>query len=199
MMNSNNSLMRGLCQEDRAIINSLFNPLLPLGEGVCDEEPVHNVGDDENLYNELARQKNAEGVEATEAGRQQEALAAFQQALQLEPSWGALYNNRAQLYRIMRRDEDAIADLDIALRLSCGKGSVGCQAAIQRAALHRLAGEEEQARQLYTAAAELGSSYAKQQLVAMNPMAALCNKMLFKMVTDAKMGVTNTDGRPSHG
>jgi len=189
-MNTNNSLMKSLCSEDRAIINSLFNPLLPLGEAVCDEEPVECTADDEKLYKELARERNSEGVQATEAGRHQEALRAFQEAIQTEPSWGAPYNNRAQLYRIMRRNDDAIVDLDKALELSGGKGSVGCQAAIQRAALHRIAGEEDQARHLYTVAADLGSSYAKQQLVAMNPMAALCNKMLFKMVTDVKMGIT---------
>lgn len=32
--------MNQLCPEDRAILNSLFNPLLPLGEGVyTDDEP----------------------------------------------------------------------------------------------------------------------------------------------------------------
>jgi len=186
--------MKGLCPEDRAIINSLFNPLLPLGEGVADDEDLTacvDTEEDSKLYKPEARRLNTLGVTATEAGRHEEALQHFREAISLEPEWGAPFNNRAQLYRILRRDDDAIADLDVALRLSDGKGTVCCQASLQRASLHRLRGEDDQARELYKQAEKLGSPYAKTQLVALNPMSALCNKMLVQMMTNEQKGITS--------
>ena len=52
----------------------------------------------------------------------------------------------------------------MALRLSDGKGTVCCQASLQRASLHRLRGEDDQARGLYRQAEKLGSPYAKTQV-----------------------------------
>jgi len=182
--------MEQLCAQDKAILNSLFNPLLPLGEGVVEDDPCVAVlaGEGDAEVPAAARGSNAEGVAAARRGDKAAALAAFGAAVAAAPQWAAPYNNRAQLYRLMRRDDEAIADLDHALALAGGRGSAACQAALQRAMLHRLRGEDERARQLFGAAAELGSDFAKQQLVALNPMAALCNKMLAQMMTEAQSG-----------
>jgi hypothetical protein len=40
----------------------------------------------------------------------------------------------------------------------------------------------------YEKAAELGSGFAKMQLIAMNPYAAMCNKMLAEVMTKLQRG-----------
>ena len=59
---------------------------------------------------------------------------------------------------------EAIKDLDKALELSKGLGAVGCQALVQRGLLHRLGGEDGRARDCFTRAADLGSTFAKTQV-----------------------------------
>lgn len=64
------------------------------------------------------------------------------------------------------------------MELSEGKGKAGVQALCQRGALYRWMEEDEKARQDFTRAAKGGSSFARSQLVALNPYAAMCNAML---------------------
>ena len=44
--------------------------------------------------------------------------------------------------------------------------------------IHRLEGRDDLARKDFDLAAQLGSSFAKSALAAMNPYAAMCNQML---------------------
>ena len=44
--------------------------------------------------------------------------------------------------------------------------------------IHRLEGRDDLARKDFDSAAQLGSSFAKSALAAMNPYAAMCNQML---------------------
>ena len=69
------------------------------------------------------------------------------------------------MYRL--RDEVALAleDLNSAVQLCNGRGKVGEQAYCQRGLIHRLQGSEEEARGDFTAAARLGSKYAKKQVL----------------------------------
>lgn len=53
---------------------------------------------------------------------------------------------------------------------------------MQRGLLRRLAGQDDDAREDFEKAAELGSEFARQQAVALNPYAALCNKMLSEVI-----------------
>jgi len=183
--------MNQLCSQDKAILNSMFNPLLPLGEGVVDDDPegvAVLAGEGDEGVGEEARALNGAGVKAGEKGDKGAALEAFGAAIAQEPKWAAPYNNRAQVYRLMRRDTDAIADLERAMELSDGRGSAACQAALQRAMLYRLHGDDDSARRLFQQAADLGSAFAKSQMVSLNPHAALCNKMLAQMMTEVKSG-----------
>jgi len=45
--------------------------------------------------------------------------------------------------------------------------------------------QDDKAREDFTRAAKAGSSFAKSQLVALNPYAAMCNAMLRKMTYEA--------------
>ena len=55
-------------------------------------------------------------------------------------------------------------DLNTAIELSKGAGRSACQAYIQRALIHRLRSQEEEAKKDFKSAADLGSEYAKNQV-----------------------------------
>ena len=76
----------------------------------------------------------------------------------------------------------AILDLERAIALSGGTGRSACQALVQRGLLFRLGNQTEEARQDFTRAAALGSKFAQQQAVLLNPYAALCNRMLSEVI-----------------
>lgn len=78
--------------------------------------------------------------------------------------------------------EGALEDLDRAISLSGGRGRTACQGLVQRGLLRRLAGQDDEAREDFEKAAGLGSEFARQQAVALNPYAALCNKMLSEVI-----------------
>ena len=50
------------------------------------------------------------------------------------------------------------------------------------------AGREDAARSDFEAAAQLGGEFAKQQVIAMNPYAALCNQMMSEVFRKVKSG-----------
>ncbi|KAK3104779.1 hypothetical protein FSP39_009949 [Pinctada imbricata] len=58
----------------------------------------------------------------------------------------------------------------------------------QRGLIYKLEGDEDKALEDFKCAANLGGQFAKQQVVAMNPYAALCNQMLCEMVKKVKSG-----------
>ena len=68
------------------------------------------------------------------------------------------------------------------------------QAHTQRGLIHRQEGREEEAKGDFTAAAELGSRVAKQQLVAMNPYSAACNAMLSRAMQELQGGAVGEEG-----
>lgn len=76
----------------------------------------------------------------------------------------------------------ALEDLNRAVCLSAGAGRAACQALVQRGLLLRLASQDEEARADFEKAAALGSEFARQQAVLLNPYAALCNKMLSTVI-----------------
>lgn len=76
----------------------------------------------------------------------------------------------------------ALEDLDQAIALSGSAGRTACQGLVQRGLLRRLAGQNDEARVDFEKAAALGSEFARQQAITLNPYAALCNKMLSDMI-----------------
>ena len=89
-------------EKDQAVLQSIFNPLLPLG----DIAPKHEV-ENENEINventeESKRAKDLEtsGVEKAEQGDLEGALECFNEACEICPSRPSCFNNRAQLWRL---------------------------------------------------------------------------------------------------
>lgn len=79
-------------------------------------------------------------------------------------------------------------DLNKAIELSNGRGKAACQAYCQRAMLYHYTANEELAFADWESASNLGSQFAKNQLIQKNPYAALCNKMLHDVFKNLKEG-----------
>lgn len=72
--------------------------------------------------------------------------------------------------------------MDTAIRLARGCGRAACQSFVQRGLIRRLQARDEDAWCDFQRAARLGSAFARQQLVLLNPYSALCNQMLCEML-----------------
>ena len=73
-------------QRDRQILNSIINPLLPIGEGVHDLEQECFASDlQEEVYDReetrVSRQYEKEGIDAAEKGNIEDAIALFGQGM----------------------------------------------------------------------------------------------------------------------
>ncbi|NXL87422.1 TTC36 protein, partial [Alectura lathami] len=170
---------------DRAVLQTIFNPSTPFGDipGLDEEEDVQQ--EEESFEPELleqARDLELQGVSAAESGDVSTALERFSEAIRLLPERASAYNNRAQALRLKGDLAGALRDLDAAIRLGRGCGRAACQSLVQRGLIRRLQAREEDARRDFERAAQLGSAFARQQLVLLNPYSALCNQMLCEML-----------------
>merc|ERR1711879_1010560 len=112
-----------------------------------------------------------------------QALQTANEAVILAPKRPSGYNNRAQVYRLIKEDNNsALKDLNKCLSLSENKGSVAAQAFCQRASLKILDNDEQGAFEDFEEARKLGSKFAKESLVRLNPMARLCSQMVNSMM-----------------
>ncbi|XP_073512707.1 tetratricopeptide repeat protein 36 isoform X2 [Phyllobates terribilis] len=172
---------------DSAVLHAIFNPNAPFGD-ICEDED-NDIAEDKDLDSrfppdllEEALRLELSGVKAAESGDVKTAIQKFGAAISLLPDWPSAYNNRAQALRLQGDVTGALQDLNHAVELSKGMGIAGRQALVQRGLILRLKGKHEAARDDFQKAAQLGSDFARQQLVLLNPYAALCNRMLRDMV-----------------
>ncbi|NWS74733.1 TTC36 protein, partial [Crotophaga sulcirostris] len=171
---------------DRAVLQTIFNPSTPFGDipGLDQEEEAQEEGEEAFAPEllEQVRDLELQGVSAAESGDVGAALERFGEAIRLLPERASGYNNRAQALRLRGDVAGALRDLDAAIRLSRGCGRAACQSFVQRGLIHRLHARDEDARHDFERAAHLGSAFAQQQLVLLNPYSALCNQMLCEML-----------------
>ncbi|KAL9970236.1 hypothetical protein ACROYT_G022576 [Oculina patagonica] len=175
-------------EKDQVVLESIFNPLLPLGDipPKHENESENEVNDENSEESKRANELETSGVEKAEQGDLEGALECFNEACEICPSRPSCFNNRAQLWRLKGDVSSALEDLKKAIELSKDRGSAASQAYTQRGLIHRLNGAEEQALDDFTKAAELGSAFAKTMVVQMNPYAAMCNKMLAEAINKLK-------------
>lgn len=121
-------------------------------------------------------------IDFCENKKYKSALQTSNEAVLLAPKRSASYNNRAQVYRLLNQNNLALKDLNKCLELSESKGSVAAQALCQRASLKILDNDEQGAFEDFESAAKLGSNFAKDSLVRLNPMARLCSQMVSSMM-----------------
>uniref|UniRef100_A0A8B9U551 Tetratricopeptide repeat protein 36 n=1 Tax=Anas zonorhyncha TaxID=75864 RepID=A0A8B9U551_9AVES len=171
---------------DRAVLQTIFNPSTPFGDiPGLDEEEEDVQEEGETFAPELleqVRDLELQGVSAAESGDVSTALERFNEAIRLLPERASGYNNRAQALRLKGDVAGALQDLDTAIRLARGCGRAACQSFVQRGLIRRLQARDEDARRDFQRAARLGSAFARQQLVLLNPYSALCNQMLCEML-----------------
>ncbi|KAJ8686440.1 hypothetical protein QAD02_022234 [Eretmocerus hayati] len=178
--------MAGLSERDSVILDTIFDPIQTIGISPVFNKmltEVINTKEEPELSNAVKEQLK-QAIALSESQRFDEALSLFDEALQNSKNAAPVLNDRAQCLRLAGRDNEALLDLDRAIEISDGRGKAGVQALCQRATLFRYLGHNNKARNDWARAAEGGSSYAKSQLVAMNPYAAMCNAMLRKLTTD---------------
>ncbi|CAF0995309.1 unnamed protein product [Rotaria sordida] len=172
--------MATITDNDKFVLNAIFNPNYPLD---FDQEPST---DSENEKQSLEIKKlEEEGVRLAEQNRLIEAVEYFSRAIALNPQNASAYNNRAQAYQLLSKTEEAMVDLSKAIDLSSNVKSnqkTLSLALTQRGILYRFLGDEKASLDDFTRAAELGSAFAKQQILLLNPYAAACNQMLSKMM-----------------
>ncbi|CAG9774099.1 unnamed protein product [Ceutorhynchus assimilis] len=173
--------MSQLSLHDQAVLNCVFNPNLPIGEASEKDEPK----DTEECTSEVLATKSMEieAIQVAEKGDLNKGLNILNEAIKIAPKRPSLFNNRANVYQYMRQFEDAFDDLTTAIALCTEHHQKTlCQAHCQRGVLHKRADRIELARADFEKAAELGSKFAKSQLIELNPYAALCNQMLRKVM-----------------
>ncbi|CAL8374899.1 tetratricopeptide repeat protein 36 [Gadus morhua] len=173
-------------EHDRAVLQAIFHPGSPLGDTGPALNSEEELTDDDRGFDATrlteVKALEAQGVKSAEEGDLQAALHHFSGAILILPERPSAYNNRAQALRLQGDTAGALADLDRAISLSGGVGRTACQALVQRGLLLRLAQRDEDARGDFEKAAALGSEFARQQAVALNPYAALCNRMLTEVI-----------------
>lgn len=172
-------------KNDRSVLNSILNPLVPIGED-CEYDEISQI--DTEVATAEVKGLEAEGAKKADNGDLDGAIDMFSRAIDLCPGRASCYNNRAQAFRLAGWPAKALSDLDKAIQLSGGRGRAGCQAYSQRGVMYRKEGRDDEAMEDFKAAAALGSGFAKTMLVQMNPYAAMCNAMLHKVFTDMQDG-----------
>jgi len=174
---------------DSAILDKIFNPNLPFDPSSVEiKGSAEDVKEVETESLKEAKRFEVEGVKAAETGDIKTAILNFNKAIELEPTRGSGYNNRAQALRLKGDTEGALQDLNKAIELSNGKGGVSSLAFTQRGLIRKLNGENEEALEDFQKAANLGCPFAKQQVAEMNPYAAMCNKMLSEVMGKLREG-----------
>ncbi|CAG4955857.1 unnamed protein product [Colias eurytheme] len=172
-----------LSERDRAVLRSIFDPTATIGDVVDDADKF--VEDDEENSPAIEESKALclQGVKLAETGKLEEALELMNKGIEAAPERAPGYNDRAQLLRLMQRDDDAMSDIDKAVQLTAGKRTRSRALALcQRGVLLRKRGNDDEARTVFAEAAKLGSSFARKQVVELNPYAALCNQMLSQVM-----------------
>ncbi|XP_063363811.1 tetratricopeptide repeat protein 36 [Cydia amplana] len=188
--------LEGLSDHDKAVLRSIFDPTATIADVDVNEDTFEEEDDEATTDAEKQSvQLCAQGVRLANEGKLDEALEVLSKGVKLAPERASAYNDRAQLLRLMKKDDEAMADLDRALHLTAGrKTKARALALCQRGVLLRKRGDD--ARPVFLEAAKLGSGFAKKQVVELNPYAALCNQMLSEVMRGGEVklaGIPETE------
>jgi tetratricopeptide (TPR) repeat protein len=133
-----------------------------------------------------ATQFEVKAITLVEQGDLQKAIDLLSEAILKFPNNPSLYNNRAQIYRLSKKDDLALADLLKAKPLPLYP-YVECKINEQLGWLLFKKGETENAQKCFERAAELGSEDAKRMSVRCNPYAELCNAMFREALSGSNL------------
>jgi len=100
-----------LCSRDLSILDLLFDQqqcektLKEATQPVQDEVGVVDAEEGNSASVQTSKKLEVEGVHLTEAGKLEEALEKFNESIRVAPERPSPFNNRAQLYRFMEKDD----------------------------------------------------------------------------------------------
>lgn len=163
---------------DDDILAMIFSPETPFtaSSAPATTQETTPPDDDPNI-----KARELQAVQLAESGEHQAAKLILDDLILEFPSRASTYNNRAQLLQLMGLIEAALQDLDQGLSLPIIPGPVAWRLYSQRGVIRKRQGDEAGAMADFQSAASLGDPFAKTQVAAMNPYAAMCNTMLAKM------------------
>lgn len=87
-------------EKDQAVLESIFNPLLPLGDIPPKHQDENEINEESTEASKRSKDLEASGVEKAEQGDLEGALECFNEACEICPSRPSCFNNRAQLWRL---------------------------------------------------------------------------------------------------
>lgn len=188
-----------LSDRDSAVLQYLFNPLMqsPIQvETAMESDKANNKitkEDDISSLDEetvkLVKSLEVQGVKAARNYEYQTAIQHFTDAIEMVPEYSSPYNNRAQVYRLIKEFGKAKDDLDKAIQYSNPDPTkepfntrVARLAYAQRGFLFKgFLNNEELGHKDLTRAAELGHSLASLET---NPYRTLCGDMVSIMMKE---------------
>lgn len=87
--------------DDKRVLDSIFNPLLPLGDiSQSPPQTKNEINEEFTVYGKKVRELETLGVEKAEEGDFDGALECFNEACEIFPLRSSCFNNRAQLWRL---------------------------------------------------------------------------------------------------
>ena len=195
-MESDSAAPCSLSAHDSAVLQYLFNPLIqsPNQAESCEDKETSVTKEEDAAAldpDTVATVKllEGQGVHAARNRNYQEAIRLLSEAIEMAPEYSSPYNNRAQVYRLLREYEKSKADLDQAIQYSDPKPNeepantrVAKLAYAQRGFLLKGFLDDEEHGQLdLQRAAALGHSLASLET---NPFRTLCGEMVSIMMKE---------------
>ena len=117
-----------------------------------------------------------EAIGLAERNLLDQSLDKLNMAISICDRYASAYNNRAQVFRLLKRSADAMHDLNAAIKWSPNKQILG-MAYTQRAILYREMGDLNNSENDFLNGAKYGNQIAKTH-VSNNPYAKLCSTMV---------------------
>ncbi|KAI8063591.1 tetratricopeptide repeat protein 36-like protein [Gongronella butleri] len=175
---------------DEAVLELMFNPE---SQGIPFDTVAQSVQN--NPLKEISPEvlEKLQGLERdavalAEKDDLEGALKLLNQCIDTESDYASAYNNRAQIFRLQKETDKALADLDKVVQLGVGQPKVLRQAYTQRAIIKRQQGDEKGAREDFELGAKFGNPLARNFTVNENPYAKLCNAMMAEVMARETMG-----------
>ncbi|KAG2227146.1 hypothetical protein INT45_003876 [Circinella minor] len=170
---------------DNAILELIFNPELQ-GQGLptpdTQEKDTYATDINPEALKEL-KQIEQQAIEHANNGQLKDALNILNTCISREPTYAPAYNNRAQVYRLLKDNEAALKDLNSAVEKANGQNWILRQAYTQRAILKKQMGDKDGSLEDFQLGAKHGSPIAREIAVSENPYAKMCNQAVMEVMS----------------
>ncbi|KAI8366917.1 hypothetical protein BD560DRAFT_436038 [Blakeslea trispora] len=176
---------------DDAVLEFLFNPEnqgLPLDaiSSTVDTNPKYTFSAETLAKLELMEKEAVLSVERDQDT--DKALSILNQCIEAEKNYASAYNNRAQIYRMSNKLDEALQDLNYVIEdVGEGQPKILRQAYTQRAVIKRQQGDVLGSRKDFEIGARLGNPLARQIAVNENPYAKMCNQVMMEVINRERM------------